>query len=105
MPSVAGVVRTAPNRWADPDNGSGVSGPPMNRGKIINNNYTPVGGPSNCPWSLNNCGPNDEPFSFHTGGCHAGLGDGSVRFISDSTDSDIIRRLCSRADGETIGEF
>ena len=21
-----------------------------------------------CPWSLNNCGPNDEPFSFHSGG-------------------------------------
>lgn len=36
----------AVNRWADPDaGGSGVSGPPNESGKYINNNSTPWGGP------------------------------------------------------------
>lgn len=105
MPSFGGTVRTAPNRWADPDNGNGVSGPPANRGKIINNNNSPQGGPVNCPWTTNNCGPNDEPFSLHVGGCHATLGDGSVRFISENINTDIIRKLCSRADNEIVEEF
>ena len=97
--------KSVPNRWADPDNGSGVSGPPANRGSIINQNKTPAGGPSTCLWSTNNCGPNDEPFSMHVGGCHAVLGDGSVRFLSENLDGNITRKLMSRADGETIGDF
>jgi prepilin-type N-terminal cleavage/methylation domain-containing protein len=105
MPNSGGAVRMAPNRWADADNGSGVSGPPANRGGIINQNKTPTGGPTNCPWTTNNCGPNDEPFSLHVGGCHALLGDGSVKFLSENMDTQTIRKLCSRAEGETIGEF
>jgi prepilin-type N-terminal cleavage/methylation domain-containing protein len=99
----------APNRWADADSGSGVSGPPNmtagNPENIINNNSAPKGGPAGCPWGTNNCGPNDEPFSLHVGGCHALLGDGSVRFISENTYVHIIRRLCNKADGEIIGDF
>lgn len=98
-------TNSVPNRWADPDSGSGVSGPPANRGQIINNNKTPTGGPAACPWGTNNCGSNDEPFSFHTGGAHALLGDGSVRFLSENMDTQTIRRLCARADGEVVGEF
>jgi prepilin-type N-terminal cleavage/methylation domain-containing protein len=100
---------SVPGRWADPDSGSGVSGENRAAGvptrAVINNNKTPLGGPSTCPWTTNNCGPNDEPFSLHVGGCHALLGDGSVRFISENTDTQTIRKLCSRADGETTGEF
>lgn len=101
------VPSSAPGRWADPDSGSGVSGPPStcNRGPIINNNKTPVGGTGSCLWSSNNVGPNDEPFSFHTGGCHALMGDGAVRFLSENLDFWVIRNLCSRADGNTVGEF
>ena len=97
----------APNRWADGDNASGVSGPPNLTafGQIINNNATPNGGPTACRWSTNNCGPNDEPFSFHTGGCMALLGDGSVRFIGESTDYRTLRRLSLPNDGEAVGEF
>ncbi|MBI1346079.1 DUF1559 domain-containing protein [bacterium] len=105
VPSALNGNYSAPNRWADPDTGNGVSGPPANRGGIINNNKSPNGGPSTCPWSTNNCGPNDEPFSLHTGGCHALLGDGSVKFLSENLDLQIIRRLCDPADGETIGDF
>ncbi len=100
-----GTGSSAPGRWADPDSGSGVSGPPANRGAIFNNNKTPTGGPGTCPWTTNNCGPNDEPFSMHVGGLHALMGDGTVRFISENTDFNTIRRLMSRADGEQTGDF
>jgi prepilin-type N-terminal cleavage/methylation domain-containing protein len=109
---------SAPNRWADPDNSSGVSGPPGMLGgnsNIINNDKTPSGGPNNgtttyapgvnCPWTLNNCGPNNEPFSFHVGGCHAALADGSVRFISENVQWSIVVALCTAAGGETIGSY
>jgi prepilin-type N-terminal cleavage/methylation domain-containing protein len=101
-------TKTCPNRWADGDTGNGVSGPPNALTApigIINQNSTPIGGPAGCPWTVNNCGPNDEPFSFHTDGCHALLADGSVRFISQNIDTDTIRKLSDRADGGTIGEF
>jgi prepilin-type N-terminal cleavage/methylation domain-containing protein len=110
-------ARTCPHRWADPDVSSGVSGPPTqdpasslyNAGLGIsspfNNNKTPLGGPTTCPWSTNNCGPNDEPFSPHVGGAHALLADGSVRFISENLDTQTARRLFDRADGDVVGEF
>lgn len=34
--------------------------------------------------------------SEHTGGTHVGVGDGAVRFISDSIDADLWSRLCNR---------
>lgn len=108
VPGTFGGNVSAPNRWADPDNGSGVSGPPnmtASSGNIINNNATPKGGPAGCPWSTNNCGPNDEPFSLHTGGAQCLLGDGSVRFLSENLDRHTIRRLCNPQDGEVLGEF
>lgn len=104
-PYLAGGNFGVPGRWADPDSASGVSGPPANRGPIINNNKVPAGGPGTCPWSTNNCGPNDEPFSLHVGGCHALMGDGAVRFISENTDTQTIRRLCAPKDGEVVGDF
>ena len=99
-----------PGRWADADSGSGVSGP-SGAGQtaatsgVINQNKSPNGGPAICPWTQNNCGPNDEPFSMHIGGCHALMGDGSVRFISENADFNTIRRLCGRSEGEVTGEF
>ena len=101
---------TCPNRWADGDNGNGVSGSPnailtgIPEG-IINQNRSPLGGPTTCPWTSNNCGPNDEPFSQHSGGCHAALGDGSVRFLSENLNVQIVRSLCDRRDGKVPGEF
>ncbi len=105
-PPPAGVTNaSAPGRWADPDSGSGVSGPPANRGSLINQNKTPIGGPASCPWTTNNCGPNDEPFSLHVGGCHALMGDGTVRFISENINFLIVRNLAARAEGFVVGEF
>jgi prepilin-type N-terminal cleavage/methylation domain-containing protein len=97
--------------WADPDAGAnGLSGPsnaiaPASRLMKINNYKTPNGGPTECRWRNNNCGPNDEPFSFHTGGVNATLGDGSVRFISESADWRTLKWLAASQDGNTIGDF
>jgi len=43
--------------------------------------------------------------SFHTGGAHVMLADGSVRFASDSIDTDLWRSIGSRNGGEILGEF
>jgi len=43
--------------------------------------------------------------SFHTGGCHFLLSDGSVRFLSENLDSGVLAALTTRAGGEVVGEF
>jgi prepilin-type N-terminal cleavage/methylation domain-containing protein/prepilin-type processing-associated H-X9-DG protein len=91
-------------RWADQDaGGSGISGPPSGRNRFVSNNNTPVGGSTTtCLWSANNCGPNDEPFSFHSGGCNSVFVDGSVHFLSDNIDGATLRYLVTRAEGIPI---
>ena len=92
-------------RWGEPDVANGVSGPHQsigNKTAKINNNNTPNGGPSTCPWSLNNCGPNDEPFSFHSGGCNAVFGDGHVSFVGDSISPQILRAVLTAEGGESV---
>ena len=94
-------------RWANPDIANGVSGPHLavdasTRLAKINNNANPIGGSANCPWSNNNCGPNDEPFSFHTGGAQAVFGDGHVQFLRDSIDGVTLRSICTPTGGEVV---
>jgi prepilin-type N-terminal cleavage/methylation domain-containing protein/prepilin-type processing-associated H-X9-DG protein len=114
--SIGGGTFGAPNRWADPDNGSGVSGPPtqdpssgLYQGgsltQVLNNWKTPVGGPTLCPWAINNCGPNDEPFSPHPGGVQALFGDGHVRFLSENLNIQIVRAICTPASKDITGDF
>jgi hypothetical protein len=43
--------------------------------------------------------------SYHVGGAHFTMGDGSVRFISENIDLQLYRNLGSRAGGEVLGEF
>lgn len=40
--------------------------------------------------------------SWHPGACHFALGDGSVRSFTPSLDTEILGRLCNRADGEPV---
>jgi prepilin-type N-terminal cleavage/methylation domain-containing protein len=100
--------RRVHTRWAEPDIANGVSGPPAGPDygvKVINNHAIPRGGPTTCPWTTNNCGPNDEPFSFHTGGCLGLYGDGSVRFVRDTIAPTIIRAVVTPNGGEVIPEY
>jgi prepilin-type N-terminal cleavage/methylation domain-containing protein len=45
------------------------------------------------------------PRSYHTGGASALMGDGAVRFLSNSINVAVHRGLHSRAGGEVLGEF
>jgi prepilin-type N-terminal cleavage/methylation domain-containing protein/prepilin-type processing-associated H-X9-DG protein len=83
-------------RWAEPDNTSGCSKP-------LNNNNNPLGGPSTCPWTYHDCGPNNEWFSFHTTGAHAAFADGHVAFINQNISLRTVYSLGTRDGGETLG--
>ena len=107
-PYVPGGNFAVPGRWADPDGSSGISGPPSpvaGPKQFINQNRQSTATTGACPWKTNNCGPNDEPASTHTGGCHVLLGDGSVRFLSENMSARNLRLLGNPKDGEIIGEF
>ena len=43
--------------------------------------------------------------SFHTGGVHVLLADGSVRFVGDNLDQTTWIRLGNKSDGAVVGEF
>ncbi|MFM7151490.1 MAG: DUF1559 domain-containing protein [Gemmataceae bacterium] len=94
--------------WADPDAfANGLSGPPAGPDygkKVINQSGQVFGGPSTCPWTTNNCGVNDEPYAFHSGGMNVAYGDGSVRFIRDSINPLTAKALASSMGGEQINE-
>jgi prepilin-type processing-associated H-X9-DG protein len=96
-------------RWGEQDNGYGVSGDPLLNTKtpnfkIINNNNTDAAtdGPNGCWKLINNCGTNDEIFSFHTGGANVAFADGHVMFINENTSPVIVASLVSRAGGEQV---
>lgn len=49
---------------------------------------------------------NEKAFgSFHTGGAHVAMSDGSARFISENIGTTIWRAIGTRAGGEVTGEF
>lgn len=89
--------------WADADAvTNGLSGPSnslVNKIARVNNHAIPIGGPPECLWSRNNCGPNDEPFSFHSGGVSVVMGDGSVKMMSESIDAIALKFLAAAQDG------
>ena len=121
---------TFPNRWCDPESGSGISGQANEDGlaesaktqPIINGNkgilpgraskyggstaatntaYNTTG-PGDCSWHLNNCGSNNEAFSLHAGGgCYSGFADGSVHWLSEKIGYQVMRQLIDPADNET----
>jgi prepilin-type processing-associated H-X9-DG protein len=135
LPVIGGTPNPYRNawRWADPDTANGVSGPPstaqhdtsgsasggfggvgggLTNGTlygdsftVINNSRVPFGGPSYCPWTANNCGPNDELFSFHGSGANVVMGDGHVAFLNDAIDPIVLRRLATPAEGLPIQDI
>jgi prepilin-type N-terminal cleavage/methylation domain-containing protein/prepilin-type processing-associated H-X9-DG protein len=100
-------------RWAEPACAIGVSGDPLatsdNFGTVstgfagivraINNNSVPIGGPPTCSWLNENCGPNDEIFSFHGTGANALFMDGHVSFLSQDIFATVVRQLVTASEG------
>lgn len=81
--------------WADPFNQAWINGRQAD------------GTGTNGPCAIN-CSnePDAGLYSFHAGGAHAALVDGSVRFLNEKLSPMILGRLVMRADGEKIeGEF
>ena len=89
------IVKRRPWAWADPDNSFNVD-------KLVNNNSTPIGGPIGFSWDIDNCGPNQETFSFHPGGANVVFCDGTVRFILESIDNVSFAALLSKDGNEEI---
>jgi prepilin-type N-terminal cleavage/methylation domain-containing protein len=113
IPGLSGSGTTFANgrrvfAWADADAvTNGYSGPNnhaivANRRAKFNNTPTPIGGPPECRWTVNNCGPNDEPFGFHSGVVMTAMGDGSVRGIRDSVDGVVLKWASTATDGQVV---
>jgi prepilin-type N-terminal cleavage/methylation domain-containing protein/prepilin-type processing-associated H-X9-DG protein len=92
-------------RWADPDTASGL------KRKVNNtqggNMFTidpnvQAGDTTQCPnatWTVHDCGPNNEAFSFHGGGAHMVFADGHVSFIADTIAYAVESALGTRSNG------
>lgn len=84
-------------RWASPD----IAASPtrkINSGK--NGGYIAADPVEGCTWSVGNCGPNGEIFSFHGSGAHAVFADGHVSYLRESTTKVVLRALITRSDGK-----
>ena len=80
--------------WADPGRVSGVKG--------CSADGTKRGGSPLKP--INGCN-DSEAYSFHTGGTHVAMADGSSRFVSENVDAKTWAALMTRAGGEIPGNF
>ena len=96
-------------RWGEQDSGFGVSGDPLlnqtttSFAIVNNNNSSPsTDGPNGCWKLINNCGANDEIFSFHNGGANVVFADGHVQFVLQSISPVLAAGLTSRSGGEVI---
>lgn len=47
----------------------------------------------------------DEFASYHNGGCHFTMGDGSVHFVANTVNLSVYRNLSSRAGNDVVNEF
>ncbi|QDT53518.1 putative major pilin subunit [Caulifigura coniformis] len=67
-------------------------------------NQTPFAN-QNFPGMGSNLGHNNPLNSSHTGGVFVGLGDGSVRFITENMHLETLKKIATRDDGQPVGEF
>ncbi|HEY4308567.1 MAG TPA: DUF1559 domain-containing protein [Pirellulales bacterium] len=108
-PILGQITGRATNRWAEPDKAINISGPSNGKAgalkSFVNNNSSPTGGPSDCPWKNGDCGPNGEIFSQHPGGANVLLCDGSVSFITEGIDFRAIRCLLTREEGVPVPAY
>jgi len=71
----------------------------VNPSSTATGNYTAAAIPGNpCGWYWQNCGPNDEFFSFHPGGINVLMGDGGVHYLSELIDPITMRYLVTASE-------
>lgn len=109
-------------RWAEPDSGNQISGPPIdNNGKSCENSSYPTTFTKNTcdmerqvinnnfynqdTWIRMNYGPNDEIFSFHTGGAMAVFCDGHVGFLKENLRPTQLRAMISPQGSDTLPDL
>ena len=97
-------------RWADPHSGFGTSGP-------INGKFRPM----NCPTAFltpsstcsdgvtsgvagNKAGANQQIFSYHSSGANILMGDGSIKFMRDSSNVTVIRKLTTLKGQDVVSQ-
>ena len=67
--------------------------------------YEGINGPSTIQGGISSAAYNfrtSGPASYHPGGCHFAMGDGSVRFFADSIDRTVLRALTTRDGKESV---
>jgi len=90
-------------RWAEADGAYGVSGVPNNNRTSSELSREPFSYPAfGAPSTNNNVFNNDEMASFHPGGVNALYGDGSVRFLKDTTNVVVLRKIVTLGGGEIV---
>ena len=92
-------------RWAEADGSFGVSGQINNKFRPMraNSAYPDVAGDPLYPGVAgNNAGANDEIFSFHPGGANILFGDGSVKFLKETTAVVTLRSLVTAGGSEAL---
>lgn len=102
--TIDGVQNPAPGgggAWADPFSYAHLAG------SIPQGTREGWGGapPATAPICMINCSSDNELYSFHVGGVHGLMADGSVRFINENISPVILVNLICRADGNPVGDF
>ncbi|MDB5353013.1 MAG: prepilin-type N-terminal cleavage/methylation protein [Planctomycetota bacterium] len=108
-PTLPNVTRPVPPgqrrawRWGEPNGtGLGISGRINNQSRPMHAN-TPYPQPGDPAFgTTNQAGANQEAFSYHPGGANALFGDGSVKFLKESLDLLVLRKLISAAGNEIV---
>ena len=98
--------------WTKATDGAGTRGNYKNQANAVSRclNLTTVLHPvgtrnSPVPNGCMTISPNRPLLSSHAGGAHVLMCDGAVRFLNNSLELTTLKRLCTRDDGQPIGEF
>ena len=115
--SYPGITRAEVDAWSTACAGGAINGNQVGRTwahgqnlrTAFNTLLTPNAKVHNCTFHCSGCHYDGTGLwgarSLHTGGVHALLGDGAVRFIGENIDWVTYQQLGSRLDGENVGEF
>ncbi len=84
---------------------TGWNGPNSRTFNLTSVRYAPGTNNYELPGVHQNHGPNNPLISSHTGGFQGLFADGHVAFISNNVDLPTLKKVSTRDDGQTVGEF